>query len=340
MQPIVIIDGNNLAHEKYNLQGKPVTIRYDRAIILDLSLWAKRQREACAVDLFLDPRMALPESTGRVFVHVAYPGDRADAHIKDYVRHCVLSQKACILITDDGELTDYANQQGVLVIPVKEFIKLPKFLDLIPADFEKESFPYLKNISPAPDLAPRQPENAARIPANPSAPEPQKINKLAASELLDLHHRTYQGRLLRSENAADRADENSAEAGAALPVTKAMLRLNLETWPVEDGYQFLTHLICSRHKQEYQSLLGKPEQAASSDLRTYYHFVVELCGAEPDFYARGVTLMDNLRLKLMKVYPDALALAELDELFKDNPGFRHKIKVHNGKSIELFESTI
>ena len=94
MQPIVIINGNNLAQEKYGLQGKPVTLQYDRALIRDLAAWAKRQRAACAVDLFLDPRMFLPESTGRVFVHVADPGDRADAHIKDYVRHCVLSQKS------------------------------------------------------------------------------------------------------------------------------------------------------------------------------------------------------------------------------------------------------
>jgi len=119
-----------------------------------------------------------------------------------------------------------------------------------------------------------------------------------------------------------------------------MLRLNLDTWPLDDGYRFLTHLLCPRHKHEYQSLLAKPTQASPADLRTYYNFVIELCGAEPDFYARGLTLMDNLRLKLMKVYPDALALADLDELFKENPGFRHKIKVHNGKSIELFEITV
>lgn len=333
----MIIDGNNLAHNKYNLQGQPVTIAYDRAIIRDLAAWAKRQRQACSVDLFLDPRMVQPEPAARVFVHVAAPGERADPHIKDYVRHCVMSKKPCIVITDDDDLTEDASKQAVGVIDASEFIKFPNFLNLSRSDFEKESYPYLK---PDPDAAHGIGDNAIRVSTNTSGRQAQKPSPIAASELLDAHLRTYQIRMAKPELVPAHSPDYSSRPCDLIPVKKQMVRLNLDTWPVEDGFQFLVKLICPQHKHEYQSLLGKPEQASSDDLRIFTHFVLELCSAEQDFYSRGVTLMDTVRLKLMKVYPDGLALAELEQLFTESPGFRNKIRVHNGKSIELFEITV
>ena len=38
-------------------------------------------------------------------------------------------------------------------------------------------------------------------------------------------------------------------------------------------------------------------------LRSYYNFVLELCGSEQDFYSRGVTLMDKVRLCQHKPHP-------------------------------------
>lgn len=340
MQPNVIIDGNNLAQIKYSLQGKPVTIEYDRAIIRALAAWAECQREACPVDLFLDPRMVIPERAGRVFVHVAEPGEKADPHIKDYVRHCVMSKKPCIVITDDDDLTDYACKQGAGVINVSEFIKFPNFLNLPSSDFEKESYPYLINISPEPGVSQLESGFAMRASVNPFGKRLQKINSIAAPGLLDVHQRTYQRLMNTSEREADHHTENALLDGDPIPVNKQMVRLNLDRWPLEDGFQVLTKMICSQHKKEYQSLLGKPNNALPADLHTYYHFVLELCGAEQDFYARGANLMDNVRLALMKVHPNGLVLAELEKLFGDNPGFRHKINVHNGKSIELFEIAV
>ena len=337
MQPIVIVDGNNLAQNKYSLQGKPVTIQYDRKLIRDLSAWAQRQAEACHVDLFLDPRMLIPEGTSRVFLHVAEPGERADPHIKDYVRHCVMSKKPCIVITDDDDLTEYANQQGAGVIEVSEFIKLPNYLNLSPIDFEKKAYPYLQDgNTPAAKAAP-PPSNAIRKSANQPDRQAQKRQHIAAADLLDVHQRTYQAWQVGSDQDRQPGSQAQAPIRALPPETRKMVRLNFETWPLEDGFQFFTEVICAQHKREYQSLLGRPKQASRADLVTYYQFVLEVCGEEQDFYTRGASLMNKVRLELMQIYPGGLELAGLYEKHKEHPGFHHKIQLHSGKSIELYE---
>ncbi len=340
MQPIVIIDGNNLAQIKYNLQGKPVTIQYDRQLIKDLSAWALRQKEVCHVDLFFDPRMLLPEGNSRVSVHVVDRGEKADAHIKAFVRHCVLTSKPCLLITDDRELAQDATRQGVIWIEVSEFIKLPNFLNLIPADFEKGSYSYLQQGNHQTGIS--APEASQAIRLLPNIPEhlTSKDNRLAAAGLLDAHQRTYQAWRDSSDKDLLAGSTDQGPVSSSPPPGKKRVRLNLETWPLEDGYQFFSEIICDRHRREYQSLLGRPKEASSADLFSYYQFVLELCSAEPDFYTRATSLMNQVRLELLQVFPNGLELAGLEEKYEDHPGFQHKIKLHSGKSIELYESII
>ena len=339
MQPIVVIDGNNLAQIKYFLQGKPVTIKYDRLLIHALSAWAQRQKEACQVELFLDPRMQIPDSRQRVAVHVVERGEKADPHIMDFVRHCVMSRKPCVLITDDGALADYARQQGVGWIEVSEFVKSPNFLDLLPDDFARDAYPYLKAASPSSGLAEAEPGAVIRTNVNSTARPAQKPGRLAGQNMLDVHQRTYQAWRGGAEMALNE-DVSQNQAGAPEPAPRQMVRLNLETWPLEDGYQFFTAVICPQHAREFHSLLGRPPAAGRADLLSYSQLVLELCSAEPDFYTRGASLMNRVRLELLQVYPSGLELAWLNEKYGMAPGFQHKLKLHSGKSIELYEITI
>lgn len=330
MEPVVIVDGNNLAQIKYALHGAPVTLQIDRAVIRALVAWVERQREHCRVDLILDPRLVHPEGGKSVHVHVVLPGETADAHIRDHVRHCVLTKKPCVVISDDGELVEYAGRQGAYVIPVSEFIKYPNFLNLPAACYDKNSYPYFLNTGPGVVEDQSAGGNSMRIGLNAQLRELPKKSTLPAENMLDVHERTLRDKPVATAHVEQVTGRREA-------YVRQMLRLNFDTWPLEDGFQFLTGCICGLHQREYQSLLGKPAGAVQADLYSYYHFALELCGAEADFYYRGVSLMDKVRLMLLQAYPDGVALDVVEAAFGEYSAFAHKLKVHSGKSIELYE---
>lgn len=328
MRPNLIVDGNNLAQLSYFLNGSPVTIEIDREVIAALTAWALRQRRPCQVDLFLDYRQALPQGSAQVFVHVALNGEKADPDIKKYVRHCVMTKKACLLVTADVDLARDASRQGVEVIHTNDFIKFPGYLNLAIGSFSEQYYPYMlvrQGIVGTDSQA-----GAMRI----STLEPGRVapkqGRLVSEDLVDAHRRTYED-WLRS------ASQEKQPASAPVTVRKMMLKINLETWPLEDGFQFFSGLFCRQHRLEWQSLQLRPRDASRVDLLSYVQLVMELCSGEEDFYSRGATLIDRVRLALLQVHPGGLELDWIENQFGDRPGLRHKLDVHSGKSLEFFE---
>jgi hypothetical protein len=328
MRPNLIVDGNNLAQYRYFLNGSPVTIEIDREVIAALTVWALRQRKPCQVDLFLDPRQILPQGSAQVFVHIALNGEKADADIKKHVRHCVMTKKACLLVTADDDLAQDASRQGVEVIHTYDFIKFPGYLNLPIRCFSKQNYPYM--LIQQSVVTTGSQAGAMRI----SALEPERVapkqGRPMREDLVDVHRRTYED-WLRS------ASQENQPPSVPITVRKAMLKVNLETWPLEDGFLFFSGVLCQQHRLEWLSLQLRPRDASRVDLLSYVQLVMELCGEEEDFFSRGATLIDRIRLELLRVYPGGLELDWIEKQFGDRPGLRHKLDVHSGKSLEFFE---
>ena len=105
-------------------------------------------------------------------------------------------------------------------------------------------------------------------------------------------------------------------------------RLTLETWPLAAGVRFLVDSFCPQHGDEYRKLYRslKDHPLVQADLTELAAALVESCGQEPGFAARG-SLLDRVRLALLLSPNEDVPLAVVVERTGLNPrGLHGRIK--------------
>jgi hypothetical protein len=337
MATCVIIDGNNLEHYLYRLgPGKLIPFELDVQLVQALSYWANSQDREIEVELCLDPRREIASGKEPVMVFAADPGSKADGMIVGKVSHRVYTQDSCLVITSDEELRMRVAEFQVRCIPVREFVlsahtNPPKFARL-PAKIPRGIMPPA-STQPAPqNLRPPKPQF---IPTK----DRDGLKQRGGTHSIDEYDRLVAQTLASRNPSTAEADlENGTETTSKPPDRQEIqiLRLTLHTWPVQQGAKFLQESFCPEHFAGVADLFLKDVPFKSADLPFLANLLFEHCANEADFISRGGSLMDRLRLALLKSAGMSLTFSEAAQATGDNlSNLRHKARQNAGRWVAI-----
>jgi hypothetical protein len=132
-----------------------------------------------------------------------------------------------------------------------------------------------------------------------------------------------------------------AENGETSPLpSEPHYTLTLANWPVVAGVKFLMSSFCKQHRPEFSGLVdpGNLSQLRSDDLIVLADFLRDRCSQEPSFAQQG-SLMDRVRLALLKAGPDGLSLSQLAaETGLPLKGLQGRIKGKADRWLKIIES--
>jgi hypothetical protein len=110
-------------------------------------------------------------------------------------------------------------------------------------------------------------------------------------------------------------------------------------WPVEKGIKFIIDSACPNHQAELRVLIGDIHTASRDDMMTLFHMFINLCQDEPDLIDRGGSLMDRIRLSLIKSYPDNLTEEQIKcNLSKKVSGITGKLQKNTPRWFGVVDS--
>lgn len=112
MNPTVIIDGNNLAFQRYIFRGPSVPASIFEQMISDLEKFA--EHEKCLVELCLDPCAIEPTNHKPVSVFVDHR--KADEIVQERVAWHFYTENPCVVVTLDGEVCQETRDLGIQTI--------------------------------------------------------------------------------------------------------------------------------------------------------------------------------------------------------------------------------
>ncbi len=306
----LIIDGNNLAHEKFNLPNRHVPHAMVKRLIERLSIWA-RSMENCRVEVFFDALPQNPEATDHVRLNVAAPHSSADDDIVSEVIRLVKNQRNCVVVTEDRDLRERVHELGATSIRSHTFAKKSKtgqefsFPDHLFDNgyFDRLPPPVATTNPPLPTRSEdveRPPDPPTKTPADPQT-KPSKVEELEAV------------------------------------TAKIMVTINLENWPAQEGMQFLIQSACTRHRHRLEVLAADESLSPGPRLGKVFDLFIYLCSGEKDLVTRAGSLMDLVRLILIQKKTHSLEYSELESLVGIKTGFKSKLKKNSGKWVELVE---
>lgn len=303
MRPVVIIDGNNLAHKKYFFEGQNVPLDIMERMIRELENWARQ--EDCLVDLCLDPCSIQPRNSDPLSIYVE--NKKADYLVEERALYHTYQRYPCIVVTVDDELSNTVREIGVKFINSVDFV-------LRRSDHSFMPLPPIHNITLL--LSDRETNN------EPDYQHERNLQHLKPKngkrELDEIHQRTLEYR-------------NINPAKAVLPELPALVEhayvLKISNWPVPKGIRFIIESACPIHKAQLKVVMGDTSGATKEDMVSLFDFLVDLCRDESDFVTRGGCLMDRVRLALIRSHPDPLTFTQIAELVGPNTsGLQRKIK--------------
>jgi hypothetical protein len=358
-----IIDGNNLVHELFRPapRGEAQT-HLDRQLIEYLSAWVDQNGpERVTVEVYFDGAQAALADLPGVKVRVAQCPGGADDDVLERAKWHAYYQKPCVVVSNDRELRQAAQETGVRVVSASDFVSRPdaprpRFTrppsasgpgeNLSPRARWQQAFEEARRSSAAGKPARQQAETALRTPPGGARTWDDAIR--AARVALQASRQAESSR--PAEGVAEHAkplpgaavDGSSTglppEIGRELAelAEGTCYRISFETWPVVAGRRFLTDSFCRVHRAEIADLLSAFDEKSLTrpDLQALAEILLDSCGGEPDFIRRG-SLMDQTRRVLLLAGDAALPVAVIAHVTGRSPAeLRRKLKQNEGKWIE------
>jgi hypothetical protein len=137
----ILVDGNNLAHELWNIRG--ISDNYDRDLVELLRQYqAKAGERVPKITLFFDSGAGegLPPGGRALKIRIAMPGDKADDLI---IRHLNRARRRggsaahITVVSNDRHIREAAKEFGAKHLDCQQFSRLLRRAPQIPVD-EKE----------------------------------------------------------------------------------------------------------------------------------------------------------------------------------------------------------
>ena len=325
MPPIVIIDGNNLIHAKYIVENDNISFQTMEGTIEKLTRWADAENRF--VELCVDPYPIEPRTQGNLRLMVE--DRKADDLVEERALYHAYNGQPCVVVTTDEDLQDTIRDLGIDYITSQDFAWRPGpfgFMSLPPIS----KVPVRLPVDPAATLHTIQEQVPIKIKKHRNSKQkvdgnPRKTVETKSMEA-DASVALRPESMLESTSASM---ENLRDPMIELSIGSTFedeFVLNVENWPLQKGVRFILESACSVHQRELTAIIGNVATVTSKDLISALELFINLCRDEPDFISRGGSLMDQVRLALIKEYPNPLTLAQIEQLMnRKTSGMQKKI---------------
>jgi len=309
----ILVDGHNLAHYMYNLRpGQRLTPAIAQRIVDTFARYRFQFSDhPPEIELCFDGgiRPLAGEPPG-VRVLAAGPQNKADYLLLDRFRFHQFAGNACLVITNDEEIQDRLAQEGGAYLTTFDFVLFahPDHPILLPPDdLPLDGLENLKSHG----------ESFAELSGATLADAIHRLGELRKSGTSRRNRRrnlivpSTPELIVHSEVPISPAEENEL-ATTIQPPSTSHYHLTIASWPVQAGVRFLLASFCQQHRPAFLSLLEEfdIDQLRPQDLSILADFLIASCGNESGFSRRG-SLMDRVRLALLKAGPEGLDLPAL-----------------------------
>ncbi|MEI7849645.1 MAG: NYN domain-containing protein [Chloroflexota bacterium] len=329
----VIVDGNNLAPVKY--PGSSVSKDTDIRLLKSLAKWLLKNDDF-EIELFFDSGDFRPGNFKNIYIHVSKDGEDADNDIVKEVQNCIKCGQNCVVITNDNYL-----QKRVVALG-QQYISCEIFVNGRSGD---EEYLPLKLLFPEKTFRP------IRIPKlNKRSREDHKFAvtidhvPVEQDEIINIGTLTAENETTSDDavqvqtfGKTDIIVEKEYILPAPRTPRKTMIKISINNWPIKEGMAFLINSACTRHKPQLRSLSLNNHLATRDDLIAVYKLFLQMCKTEEGLIKRGGCLMDDVKLILIRNYPNPMEYQTLEKSLGYKSGLRNKIQRNNGKWVELFE---
>jgi hypothetical protein len=310
-KPVLIIDGNNLAHWVYSITTNPLSPTDSERLARHLAQYAMQyKRQISRIEVCFDRDPLLPDLLpGLLQILSADPPWKADDVVLGRHRFHVYQGNPVVVITNDGEIQDEISRSQGHFLSVYHFViqtgmERPVFLP--PKEFslrlsgvaQKSTRDEIGNMG---EVLQHQQDKMVR--------GEKRDSKIYTNPTARARKKERQARLIQDVTIQRGVNEDQPPVDLQQSVTllvpesqpEPIYRLSLETWPIEAGARFLLHSFCAQHRKEYALLVKSigMSNMRSEDLRGLATDLEKSCGSETDFTRRG-SLMDRVRLALIK----------------------------------------
>jgi hypothetical protein len=339
-QAFLIVDGHNLAYLLFDFKpGQRLSPEIAERMARFFSAYrAEFNGAPPQIELCFDGgvRPGGPDPEG-VRILAAGHHNKADHLILDRFRVHQFFGQPCLAISNDMEVLERIEQEGgatlkafdlvllrhpqrpIFMAPPELITKFPdqpkkkprKLLDETIMDADWRVRPLKQDRVRRDEVVKNPPTGVATGSAKNPPLEKRGVREERRSRLLPPFFQGGAG-----GDSSDPAKLSTAETGEiseALPsAPEPHYTLTLATWPVATGVKFLMSSFCKQHRSEFLGLIDPSDlsQLRSADLIILADFLRDTCSQEPGFARQG-SLMDRVRLALLKAGPDGLNLSQL-----------------------------
>lgn len=332
-KPVLLIDGNNLAHFTYHTlsRNKRMTKADTQRLVEHLSSYIHNYGDSVEIELTLDHgRDEDHEVPSGLRIFTAEHPQNADQVLLDRLAFHLHEKRPCLVISgDEKDVLEPARSLGANTLKVSAFVrrvgqKNPVFRDPddLPPILPSSIGPFFgtdqgAKSAPAPSMrlvfqkssGHRHSTRLHKPIAHPPAfPTPSSDTATGPVQPVFAVPDPGAECLLPDGSLQAVPAEKKAETAEREPI----YTLNVSGWPVEEGARFLLQAFCRKHRAEHHDLVDLNQPALKpGDLEVLAAILLETCGAEPDFAQRG-SLMDKVRLALLQA-GGSLTMSQLAE---------------------------
>lgn len=339
--PILLIDGNNLAHFLYPHLGAAdkMSASDSQQLMTHLDHYARQHNQSIEIELCFD---RLPDKIGSLQTNLRvygaeYPQNGDDLIIDRFWYHQI-GRHPCLVITNDGNIIEEIKEAAGNYMQVFDFVRRPGINNPVfrdPADLPQIPVPN-NSLNEEQNRVPLSASIYFRIVEDPRLHNSQKRSQyqknLPPREEQSINQRTSTlpdtvqfalGENFQQpiEPQTDRTEESASGKCTALADVQTNSRqlaeephyfLDLNRWPIEEGIRFLIKSFCQIHRSEYQDLIDliDPAKANREDLRALAELLLYTCSGEENFARRG-SLLTRVRLTLLQARGELVSLSGL-----------------------------
>jgi hypothetical protein len=337
--PVILIDGNNLAHFLYtNLSpGQKMTAADSRRLISHLSSYARQYAEDIEIECCLDR----PTKSDQTLPHnmrvlsAKFPKTGDELLLERFNFH-LYNNRSCLVVTNDEAILDEVKVGSGSTMLVSTFVRRPGIHNPVFRDpLELPPLPFLNSAN--------EPSRFSEIKSHIKLQPDRKKRKMGTrdniKEIIRLESPQIERVLPSKPKQMIARPAPPVEVGPFDPGQQdPRYILDFTAWPCAEGIKFLLGSFCPDHRTEYHEMMHSfgPDVFHASDLPIVAELLRNTCSSEADFVTRGGSLMGRVRLALIQAGGEIRSLSEMAERtgLKEK-GLRGRIKEKAGNWVQI-----
>lgn len=320
--PILLIDGNNLAHYLYPdiRPDQPLQLAHYWRLIQHLSSYYRSHKGQTRLELCFDRtryEADLPRWVNDHFqLLFPLPRKKADHVILERLSYHQYSGHACLVISNDERLRDRVEKRNGQAMPVHQFVRRTGVRN--PVFRAPEELPPVD----IPNKTEFEGETAARLIHTPTLLQ-RPIKQRPAQGFQILPAAAPQP-ILAETTPPPQTTLAAPEVPSAAESSDPRYVLTIDRWPREQALDLLHKAFCKQHARQHQELIGL--MVDMGEVQELADLLAATCGSEPGFARQGA-LKKRVCLALLGAQRTPLSIPEIARLTGLNPlGLQGRIR--------------